>query len=251
MNTRELNDNNLFNNIADEYGRKDLVPSSKIARRFQLMSLVDFIGEKFGITRFGSVLEIGCGPGASSEYLRGMYKSYVGVDYSEEFIKHARENYAYPGVEFLCGNVKELKMVNAPDLVLGVGVLHHITEIDTALRELKSLGGPGTVYAFIEPNSGNPVIQSLRWIRKKTDTSYSSDQVYFTRKELADMFGRNGFGKPAFKYEGYFSPPFAQVILNPQAVFKTVSSVSVAADNFIQRHFNLALSWNIMMVVGL
>jgi len=73
-------------------------------------------------------LEIGCGVGATSSYLEGIYINYIGVDYSKEFIELANQHYSKVNVEYYCSNIKELKIDKELDLVLGIGVLHHISD---------------------------------------------------------------------------------------------------------------------------
>jgi len=249
MNFREEKDNLLFNTIAKKYGQKDIVPSSSIARKFQLESLVDFIRREFNRTEFKTILEIGCGVGATSSYLEGKYINYIGVDYSKEFIELANQRYSKVNVEYYCSNIKELKINKKLDLVLGIGVLHHISDIKKALDELRKLSTSNTIFAFIEPNSENFLIQFMRTVRKKMDSSYSDDQIYFKKKELEDLFIENGFNSVITKYEGYLSPPLAQVILRPQFLFKPISKLLIWLDFIIQKYFNSSLSWNIMVVV--
>ncbi len=248
MNLREGKDNQLFNQIASKYGRKDIVPSSSIAREFQLFSLINFIENKFGKKKFDTILEVGCGVGASSKYLEGLYNNYIGIDYSKEFIELANQRYSKANVEYYCSNIKELKIEKVPDLILGIGVLHHISDIKKAVVGLQKLSTNKTIYAFIEPNSENFIIQMMRVIRTKVDSSYSTDQIFFSRKELEAIFAENGFNSVTTKYEGYLSPPFAQVILRPQFLFKVLSKFSIKIDGYIQKHFNSSIAWNIMVV---
>lgn len=249
MNQREGRDSKLFNQIASKYGRKDIVASSSLAREFQLYSLINFIENKFGKKKFDTILEVGCGVGASSKYLEGLYNNYIGIDYSEEFIGLANQRYSKGNVEYFCSNIKELHIDKIPDLILGIGVLHHISDIKKAIAELQKLSSGETIFAFIEPNSENYLIQIMRSVRKKIDRSYSGDQIYFSREELESIFAENNFNPIITKYEGYFSPPFAQVILRPHFLFKFLSKVSINIDRFIQDHFNSSIAWNIMVVL--
>ncbi|MCX6170078.1 MAG: class I SAM-dependent methyltransferase [Ignavibacteriales bacterium] len=249
MNEIEKEDQYLFNTIANKYSRKDDVLSSSIARRFQLFSLMELIKSISTKSFFERIIEIGCGVGASSKYLDGYYKQYVGIDYSKEIIQIANKRYSKDNVEFICSNIKEFRTTQIPNLVIGIGILHHMVDLDTALKELNEFTNNETIIAFIEPNSGNPFIQLLRMIRKIIDKSYSEDQSFFSKKDLLDLFSRNGFVVEGVKYEGYFSPPFAQVIIQPQFIFKSISYLTTMMDGFIQKHFNFYLSWNIMIVV--
>jgi len=245
---RENKDNKLFNRIAAKYGRKDQVVSSSLARKFQLESVLDFISKEFQKSFFDTVLEIGCGVGASSLYMEGKFNQYIGIDYSKEFIELANQRYAKENVKYLCSNIKELNADKNPDLVLGIGVLHHITDINKAICEMKKISNKETIFAFIEPNSENKIIQLLRKIRMIVDKNYSEDQIYFSKQELENLFTINGFNLIKTKFQGYFSPPFAQVIINPQVIFTRFSKLSILLDKTLQRNFNNSLSWNMMVV---
>lgn len=251
METREEKDNQLFNRIAEKYGRKDLVSSSSLARKFQLESLLEFVNREYGKRKFETVLEVGCGVGASSYYLEGKYNNYIGVDYSSQFIELAKNRYGKEGVEYRCSNIKDLKLEKIPDLILGVGVLHHITDLQKAINDLVEISGNDTVFAFIEPNSENLLIQFMRRLRKKIDKTYSEDQIYFSKKELEHIFSDSGFNVAKTKCQGYLSPPFAQIILRPQFLFKPVSILSIFIDKIIQSYFDSSLAWNLMIVANI
>ena len=74
------------------------------------------------------------------------------------------------------------------DLIIGVGILHHIADLDHTMQWLKGQCNKDTIFAFIEPQKGNPVIQFLRKIRKLVDKNYSEDQVFFSKTEIAKIF---------------------------------------------------------------
>ena len=81
----EIKDKELFNRISRDYFQKDICPVSSTARRFQLKSLTELYLDTVGKKRLGSILEFGCGVGASASYIKGEYYKYTGVDYSENF----------------------------------------------------------------------------------------------------------------------------------------------------------------------
>jgi cyclopropane fatty-acyl-phospholipid synthase-like methyltransferase len=68
------------------------------------------------------LIEIGCGIGASAEYLDGHFDTYIGIDYSEEQIRYAYEAHKERAgrVSFLVKNIKELGPGDVPqaDVVL-------------------------------------------------------------------------------------------------------------------------------------
>jgi SAM-dependent methyltransferase len=72
------------------------------------------------------VLDIGCGPGTMVPYLPDT--EYVGFDVSAEYIERARSR--FPQARFLCQGVGEYDLLepNYFDIVLGLGVLHHLDD---------------------------------------------------------------------------------------------------------------------------
>lgn len=243
---QEHKDKELFDRIAEEYSRKDTYPVSQYARRFQILSLLRLLKRD----QFQHILDIGCGPGFNARYLADRYSDYTGIDYSEGFIKVAET--MHPGKRFIQCNIKEAdkKLGKSYDLILGVGILHHIDNPEEALRSIRNLCGKETSLAFVEPYNGNPLIQTLRWLRKRFDSSYSDDQVFFSRKELVDIFKKNGYKVRKVRFQGYLSTPFAQVILKPAWLFYPLCIVSVGIDKFIQKYLNNRLSWNIQIIAS-
>lgn len=248
--TIQENDRVLFNRIAAKYARKDRVLSTRAARSYQLdAGVAPVLRDK----KIGTVVEIACGIGASAQYLGSRYERYVGVDHSEELIRHAQDFHrGRLGVEFMVKNVKELKAGDTPpaDLVLAVGALHHFTEINLVLRSIATIAKPGSFFVAIEPQSKNPIIQFLRFVRTKIDHDYSADQHFFTGQEVRELLERHKFTDIDISYQGYFSPPFAQVIIPPQALVKYLSYFSIwldrLCDKFLPEPLRF-LSWNIII----
>ena len=75
-----------------------------------------------------SILDLGCGHAPILEYLPHNIR-YVGIDLSPKYIRAAEEKYGSRG-EFHCLAVEDISDAGLSgfDLVLGVGVLHHLDE---------------------------------------------------------------------------------------------------------------------------
>lgn len=246
----ELEDRALFDRIARRYARKDSVPSSRIAREYQLLATVGSAIEM--AAPVGRVLEIACGIGASARYLQGRYRHYVGIDHSSEMIEIARWfNRDNRDVRFECGNAKEKIDIGGPaDVVLAVGALHHMTDLDRLFETLKEYAAPGAWFVAVEPYSGNPLIQIMRFARAKIDKGYSADQKFFSRHELNDILSRNGMREIELVNQGFFTPPFAQVIMPPQIVTAPLSRLATWLDAGMDRCLVPILgplSWNIVI----
>ena len=239
-------DRALFDRIARDYVRKDLTASCRIAREQRLRQTLAPIG-----ARVGHLLEVGCGGGFAARYLDGLYETYTGVDYSEELIGYARQYNAGPGREFLSANIKDFEASRRFDVVLMVGVLHHMPDPAAILARLRGLLAPGGVVVVNEPQRGNPAISALRWIRKRVDPSYSPDQVEFSEGELRALFERSGYGVQSFP-QGLLSTPFAETQPFPHAISLALARLATKVDPALERFMQVTparrLAWNAVVV---
>lgn len=245
----ETKDKNLFDRIAKNYAKKDSYPPSSLVRKAQVIEVYNAVLKIND--NIQTILELGCGVGATSKYLKGKYKNYYGIDYSEKLIEIANHIHQSNNVHFVAGNIKEYSKPETVsfDLILGIGVLHHVDALNEAIKTLHQLGNKNTVYCFIEPYGGNPFIQLLRFIRKIVDKNYSSDQITFDRHTLSQLFINNKFIIHKMANTGYFSTPFAQVVLIPKFIFYPLARFSVYLDSLIHKIVpNSFLSWNAYII---
>ena len=244
---REQEDRKLFDSIAQQYAKKDQVLSSKIARKYQLMRVVEpLIGSE---APAGCLLEIGCGSAASAGFLKDFYLHYIGIDHSAQMIEVAKSlNQGNKAVRFIHANAREkFKLDTRVDVVLAVGVLHHIIELDQVFSALKECVVPDAHFYALEPSAANPIVQGLRSIRARVDSGYSADQIYFKDSELRELLHRNGLSSIEIIPQGFFTPPFAQVVIDPQLVSVPLAKLAVCLDQIIDKYcckLFSPLSWN-------
>ncbi len=101
------------------------------ARKSRALFAADYIRAKSG----DCILDIGCGTAQILKYLP--FVRYYGFDSSKEYIKEAEKMYGYRA-KFNCKdiNLKNLEGLPRFDIVLAMGVLHHLND-DEALCLLK------------------------------------------------------------------------------------------------------------------
>lgn len=243
----ELRDRELFNRISKDYCRKDLLPAHRIARQCRVEQTMNALPVSSRI----DIMEVGCGAGFSAKYLRGIYRKYLGIDYSDELIKFAQVHNAGEGVEFLAINIKDLEIKRRFDVVLLIGVLHHFENIFSLMDHMVTLLKPGGWIVANEPHAGNPVIRLSRAIRKKIDSEYSSKQVEFTISQLHNIFEAAMLKEIKVIPQGLFSTPFAEVIMPLQKITTLISKCVCSIDKTIERKHRYRLSnitWNIIAV---
>jgi SAM-dependent methyltransferase len=233
---REQADQALFDDIAARYARKDAVPSSALARQAQLLSAIKPLLDRS--LNLGTVVDIGCGIGAAANYLRGHYERYIGIDQSPEMIARAKVfNRHCHQAEFLAENVKSRALLtDVADLVISIGALHHMTDLDGVMHALIGIAKPGAHLVVIEPQNGNPLIQMMRWIRGIVDTSYSTEQIFFSETDLRALFTDHNLGNLVVDFQGFFTPPFAQVVMQPQTLTVPLCRAAIRADAWLHRH---------------
>lgn len=234
--SEEEKDRILYNKIAGEYARKDLVVSSSLAREYGLISSMETVLKE--LPNLGHFVEVGCGVGASASYLAGFYTKYIGIDQSEEMIEKARIfNKNNPNVEFIAENIKSNTLSqNVADVIYSGSSFHHMTELDEVMRSLRRIAKPDAFLVANEPQNCNPFISILRFLRGIVDKSYSRDQISFSPKHLKNLFVKHGLADLSVEFKGFFTTPFAQVILKPQSLMVPLTKLAIAMDRRLNNH---------------
>jgi SAM-dependent methyltransferase len=248
----EKTDRELFNIIADQYAKKDIVKSSMIARQHQILTTMKpfLVSEK----KIDTIVDIGCGIGAPAKYLKGYFERYLGIDYSSKLINIAKIRNTDKNVSFINANIKNFnseKIGNKiADVILIVGALHHLTELDIVMESLKIIAKPGACFAALEPSKNNPLIQVARRLRVILDPSYSKYQTYFSPSDLKNLLTSHNIQLIDISYQGYFVPLFAQIILRPQIISIPLCRLAIWCDTMIEKYlpnFIKKFSWNLIV----
>jgi trans-aconitate methyltransferase len=233
----------LFNKIAVEYVAKDNYSSSRIARRNRILRSINSIHSE----NLGDVLEVGCGGGYSVDYLRGCFDSYHGIDYSSELIEHAKLKFSNLMCRFEVANIKNFNPDKKYDMILMIGVLHHLDDLAASLEKMVELLKPGAYLVANEPQSANKIIGACRKIRKKWDKKYSDEQIEMSFSSLTKSFQNAGLVEVKCFPQGILSTPFAEVVMGPQFITSPLSKLCCVADRIFESTFPeicKQISWN-------
>ena len=119
------------------------------------------------------MLEIGCGADFFAEYLKGYYKTYMGVDHSAQLILVASDLYSASNFTFEVADISTHEPQTLFDSAFLIGVLHHLDDPVGSLHRVTRFVSSGGYVLANEPQPVNPLITWARSIRKKTSNSYS------------------------------------------------------------------------------
>jgi len=122
-----------------------------------------------------TILDVGCGTGAWS-YLTE--ETYVGIDYSESFVRGCRRRFADDARKtFLVGDVEHLDVDQHFDLALMMSVLHHLSiqQAHSLLQKLRSVADRVVVMDLL-PNPKNPISRLLYHLDRGDHIRTADDQ---------------------------------------------------------------------------
>jgi len=166
-----------YDKIALKYLEKFYKPSDHIDR------FISFLPKN------GKVLDVGCGPGADSEYLKRKGFDVEGIDLSSKMIKLAKNR-----VKSIKFQVMDMRSLRYPDRyfdgLLAAFSLIHIPKKDTlkAIKELKRvLKLNGIIYLGLQGGKGEKILE------EPLNPKYKIFLHLFAMREIAGLLRKNGF----------------------------------------------------------
>jgi len=124
------------------------------------------------------ILDIGCGLGYGTDYLRPFAHSIVGIDISKRAIGFARHR--YPETQFLLMDAEALRLSpESVNLVISSENFEHLANQEKSLREIARVLAPGGMCFLATPNCE---VSGAR-------NPYHTHE--FTRSELAESLSRH------------------------------------------------------------
>lgn len=144
---------------------EDVTETFGVYHRYLLEPYLDHLVKRSGP---GRALDLGCGTGVVSIALAARGFEVVGVDHSKEMLSIAErkmtDRVVTGSCRFLVGDVRNLPFEDgAFDCVTCQGLLHHLPEMESCLRELDRVLRPGGSFYISEPcRDPTPLRRALR-----------------------------------------------------------------------------------------
>jgi ubiquinone/menaquinone biosynthesis C-methylase UbiE len=110
----------------------------------------------------GRVLDVGCGPGAFSEFLRGEGGDMWGLDFDHALVSASQRRLAAGGSRFLVARVEQLPYRDSSfDACIADSILEHVPDWEGTLREATRVLRPGGLLVFYTANRLHPFQQEV------------------------------------------------------------------------------------------
>jgi predicted TPR repeat methyltransferase len=167
-----------------------------------LLEAVGAVARSAGLTRFSSMLDLGCGTGLAGAAFRAQVDRLTGVDLSAAMIAEARHKAFYDRletaelVEFLAG---EAAAGARYDLVLAADVLVYVADLDAVAAAVRGVLVGGGLFAFtVETHAGDGVLlrESLRFAHGAAHVRAAMTGAGFELARLVEVSTRTERGEP-------------------------------------------------------
>ncbi|MFM0354489.1 glycosyltransferase [Paraburkholderia nemoris] len=99
------------------------------------------------------VLDIASGEGYGSSILARLARSVIGVDISEEAVRHAQQKYRDQNLEYRAGSAAQIPLADASvDLVVSFETIEHHDQHEAMMSEIKRVLRPGGLLVMSSPD---------------------------------------------------------------------------------------------------
>lgn len=214
--------------IKSRFAHIGAYPSLKRLRHTLASYTTDLSGQR--------VLDYGCGRGHESlTYLAQGAAHVSGIDISPVYIEDAhnravRAGFAANRFSFQVMDAHDLMFpAQTFDLVIGLGILHHL-DPDVALDEIHRVLRPGGRVLLLEPLADNPLLKLFRYL---TPHARTEDEAPFTGAQIQALLQRSVW-HPELAYCGLFELPIAML---------TSVCLPVSSDNMLLRAAHRLEQW--------
>jgi len=189
---------------------------SYIERRKMRYDLQDYMMEAIGFDRYSGkkLLEIGCGAGIDSAEFARNGAHVTAVDFTDNAVSLTRNTLSEAGLtaDVMKCDANNLKFSdNTFDVVYSYGVLHHIPEMDGALKEI--------IRVLKEEGEGIFMVYNRDSLLNAYSILYLHRHEGKSEEELASMYSERNMGNPYTRLfskkgaEEFFGRYFDEVVV--------------------------------------
>ena len=193
--------------------------------RSKALHLVRLVQRHLGDASSLSILDVGCGPGATDALIAPRFRSVHGVDVAAGIIDKAAE--MNPGVDYHAYDGSTLPFEeNSVDVSFAICVLHHVEPParQRFVDEMQRVTRPGGLVVIFEHNPWNPLTR-LAVARCEFD----EDVVLLNRRGVQKMMAESGLGLVEGRYI-LFLPWLMPV---SQALDKALGAIPLGAQHVV------------------
>lgn len=136
------------------------------------------------------VLDIGCGAGQITDYLTQRGIGVIGIDFSEELLKIAKQN--FPNSKFILADICDYEQKEQVDGIITKDVLFHLSD-ENLIQVLQKFR------KMLKPNGNLCIIMDMpkeageQIFVEELDDKYQIYYNYLTPEKLKDLLEKTGF----------------------------------------------------------
>ena len=147
--------------------------------------IINIILDNAKVCEGKDILDVACGTGVLiPDYLQRKVKSVTAIDISPEMIKVAQDKFRQGNVQFLCGDVEEIKLHEHFDCIVVYNAFPHFPNPENLIKVLASYLRDGGVLTVAHGMSRAAIDSHHSGRVSKVSVGLMSED------ELADIFGR-------------------------------------------------------------
>jgi len=140
------------------------------------------------------LMEVGAGSGIHAKYLADELKEKINTflltDLSAEMLENAKKRLlGYNNIEYLPCPAEEIPVIKKFDGIYVSGSMHHFTDYQKSITEIKSHLKEDGIIVICEPNVWNPI----NFIKAVKDYSLEAGQFNVTRKNICGTLIKHNF----------------------------------------------------------
>jgi len=154
----------LRKNLAQYYSSSDDYKSSISSD--ELNKFLVFYADLFTdfVPQNGLILDLGCGAGTSTKYLKSKGYDVIGLDISHLFMSTASQQQQAP--DYVCASAESIPFAdNTFDAVGANSFIEHVPDVEKVIREMYRVIKPGGKLIFHGPNLLSPLVPLVKAVR--------------------------------------------------------------------------------------